>query len=160
MNQGSFKTTASIGSTKGTGNKQIMSSTQAMLEGVMKSSNPKTNHQNPTGEPTSHGKKNSGSYKFNNNSIGGNSNNANLYSMIYQNRTKNLVSNYLKGIDTQVRGSGTGQVPQKLAGNGSSRNQNLMAPVGTKKTTRNTMGGTLDGMGDSGPNKSLVGRYY
>ena len=28
--------------------------------------------------------------------------NSNLYSMIYQNRTKNLVSSYLKNIDTKV----------------------------------------------------------
>lgn len=39
--------------------------------------------------------------------MSGGSNNANLYSMIYQNRQKNLVSNYLKGIDSQVRGVGS-----------------------------------------------------
>ncbi len=106
-------------------------------------------------EALGHAKKLSGSSKFNNSATGGGANNAKLYSMIYQNRTKNLVSNYLKGVDnTQVRGSGTGQVPQKLTGNGSSRNQNLMAPLGTKKMTRNTMGGTLDGMEDSGTHKS------
>ncbi len=54
----------------------------------------------------------------------------NLYSMIYQNRTKNLVSSYLKNIDT----SGTGKVgaPSKV-GVGSSRNQALVAPAGTRK---------------------------
>lgn len=35
-----------------------------------------------------------------------------------------------------------------------------MAPTGTKKTTRNTMVGTLDGMGDIAQNKSLIGRYF
>jgi hypothetical protein len=33
-----------------------------------------------------------------------NATNHNLYSMIYQNRTKNLVSNYLKGFEAQTRG--------------------------------------------------------
>lgn len=45
---------------------------------------------------------------------------------------------------------------------GSSRNQALVAPAGTKnKMTRNTMGGTIDGINEVFINKSLVGnRFY
>ena len=96
-------------------------------------------------------KKISSTSKYNNGQNNPSTTNHNLYSMIYQNRSKNLVSNYLKGIDSQVRG----QLPQKVTG--SSRNQALVAPQGTKKMTRNTMGG-LEGSVEG--NKSLVGRYY
>ena len=72
--------------------------------------------------------------------------------MIQNTRAKNLVSNYLKGIDQQVRGA----VNQK---SNASRNQALVAPAATKKMTKNTMGSVIEGSGEV-TNKSLVGRYY
>lgn len=84
--------------------------------------------------------------------------NSNLYSMIYQNRQKNLVSSYLKGIDTQ-------QLKQKATA--SSRNQPLIVPAGTKNKvgSRNAVGRVpLENDGTAVYSKSIVGtggnRYY
>ena len=91
-NMGSFKTTASIGSTK---SKQMINNTQ-MVEGTSLKSTMLKNSMIATADSTN--KKHSNG-KFNPNAT-----NTNLYSMIYQNRSKNLVSNYLKAIDTQAKG--------------------------------------------------------
>lgn len=88
-NMGSFKTTASIGSTK---SKQLINNTQ-MVEGTSLKSTMLKNSMIATAESTN--KKQLSNSKFNPNAT-----NTNLYSMIYQNRSKNLVSNYLKAIDT------------------------------------------------------------
>jgi hypothetical protein len=64
-----------------------------MVEGTSLKSTMIKNSMIATADSTN--KKNSNA-KFNPNAT-----NTNLYSMIYQNRSKNLVSNYLKGIDTQ-----------------------------------------------------------
>ena len=58
--------------------------------------------------------------------------------MLNQNRTKNLVSNYLKGIDNQLRNGPVAKM------HGNSRNA-VVAPMGTKKTNKSGLGGTMDG---------------
>lgn len=63
------------------------------------------------------------SKKLSNSKYNPNGSNTNLYSMIYQNRSKNLVSNYLRGIDTQTKVQ-SNNPPQasKIARGGTSRN--------------------------------------
>ena len=58
------------------------------------------------------------------------------------------MSNYLKGIDNQLR---QGTMNVKMHG-GNSRNT-VVAPMGTKKSTKSGLGGTMDG-------RDKMGRYY
>ena len=76
--------------------------------------------------------------------------------MIYQSRSKNLVTNYLKNVDNQLLNKGA-----KKMGVGSSRNQAIAAPQGTKLLAKTNNYMDSQQMKGNDTNKSLIGgRYY
>ncbi|CDW74848.1 UNKNOWN [Stylonychia lemnae] len=172
-----FRTTASIGSAKGI-NKSMLSNTQtnidpSLLIGTSLQNQGALNKKfvDSMGGlgSGSHTKQISGSSKFNQTIA---QQNTQLYSMIYQNRQKNMVSNFLKGVDQRQQqktsnggsiGAGTNSYQK---GVGTSRNQGLNAPTATKKNNMNRS--NIVGSSGSGNqtmdiviNKSLIGnRFY
>jgi len=99
-----FKTTASIGSNKP--NEKLKGTSGSGIRNPNVQSSEKKHFKNNkqsivSANENSVGKKVAvATTKYSYNRNAGNTN-SNLYSMIYQNRTKNLVSSYLKNIDSQ-----------------------------------------------------------